>query len=67
MMVEEALEFLNKNKVTKTQVEGGYRVIYLMQLWQAENRIAGGINSLISNNELNPWKLEVDWDRYVYI
>ncbi|KAL4233669.1 hypothetical protein ACF0H5_008351 [Mactra antiquata] len=59
---EEALIFLNKNKVTKTQVEGGNRIVYLTQLWQAENKIAVSLNSLVVDGERVPWELKVDFD-----
>ena len=61
--MEEALEFLNKYKVTKTQLDGGYRIVYLMHLWQAESKIAKGLNSLLQREEDQPWQLEVDFDR----
>ncbi|XP_053398200.1 DNA helicase B-like [Mercenaria mercenaria] len=61
-LFEEGLEFLNKNKVTKTSVENGERHVFLVVLWKAENNIARGINSLIKQDERQPWKLEVDWE-----
>ena len=64
-LFEEALEFLNKNNVTKTCVENGERHVFLVTLWMSENKIAHGINSLIKQNEKQPWLLEVNWDTYV--
>ena len=45
-------------------MEGGYRMVYLMWLWNCEKSIAKGISSLYSLQEAQPWKLDVDWDRY---
>jgi len=59
---EESLEFLNAHKITKTTVEGGRRLVYLMTLWQAENKIARGINKLITSNTEQPWDLQVHFD-----
>ena len=50
-------------KVTKTKMEGGYRMVYLTYLWEAERKIAKSVSSLFTLQEGQPWKLEVDWNR----
>lgn len=63
LQFEEALIFLNKNKVTKTVVEAGHRQVYLTTLWNAENKIARGISDLVKRDIEQHWALSVDWDR----
>ena len=62
-LFEEALTFLNQNKVTKTVVEEGKRLVFLTNLWRAENQIAKGLTSLVKMDLEQPLKLAVDWDR----
>ena len=59
------MEFLNKHKVIKIQMEAGHRIVYLHSLWKAENQIAKGLNSLLRRHELQPLDLEVDFERCV--
>lgn len=61
-LIEEAHQFLEQNKVTKTKLEGGYRMVYLMYLWKAEKKIASSISTLFHLQEGQPWKLDVEWE-----
>ncbi|XP_052808571.1 DNA helicase B-like isoform X2 [Mya arenaria] len=60
--LEESLEFLNGCKITKTVVEGSRRLVYLMTLWKAEQKIAKGVDKLIRLNTEQPWELDVDFN-----
>ena len=59
-----AYKFMEENEIIIREEKHEHSRIYLYKFWYAEDSIARNMKVLFEKHQCNPWKFDIDFERY---